>query len=59
MLSMIRKKGQIIRIGDDIKIIVYRVDEQDGYVTLAFEAPKEVIILRTEVLKRKRRMESK
>ena len=48
-LVITRKNGQALHIGDDIKVTVY-TDPQSSQVKLAIEAPKEVVILREELL---------
>jgi carbon storage regulator CsrA len=48
MLVLGRKAGQIINIDDDISVIVLDVDAR-GYVTLGFDAPKDVAIWRAEI----------
>ena len=48
MLVLSRRKGQVIRIGKDIKIVVVGVSK-DGRVRLGIEAPKDVTINRQEV----------
>lgn len=49
MLVVGRKKGESIIIGDDIEITVVKVE--DGAVKLAISAPKDVTILRKELVK--------
>ncbi|GKU23556.1 carbon storage regulator CsrA [Clostridium folliculivorans] len=49
MLVLTRKKGQSLLIGDDIEISVIKLD--DGSVKLAISAPKELSILRKELVK--------
>ncbi|GFZ30986.1 carbon storage regulator [Clostridium zeae] len=49
MLVLTRKKGQSLLIGDDIEISVIKLD--DGSVKLAIRAPKELSILRKELVK--------
>ncbi|AZR73898.1 carbon storage regulator [Anoxybacter fermentans] len=49
MLILTRKKDESILIGDDIKITV--VDFQKNQVKLGIEAPKDLIILREELIK--------
>ncbi len=49
MLVIKRKEGESILIGDDIEISV--VKAEDGTVRLAIDAPKEVTILRKELVK--------
>lgn len=48
MLVINRKKDQSILIGDDIEIKIVKVE--DGSVKLAISAPKDVTILRKEIL---------
>lgn len=48
MLVLSRKKGESILIGDDIEISVIKID--DGAVKLSINAPKEVSILRKELV---------
>ncbi|RXM78536.1 carbon storage regulator [Clostridium tetani] len=48
MLVVGRKKGESIIIGDDIEVTVVKVD--DGTVKLAISAPKDVTILRKELV---------
>ncbi|MEY2341132.1 carbon storage regulator CsrA [Acidithiobacillus sp. IBUN Pt1247-S3] len=47
MLVLTRRKGQAIRIGDDIRIVVTRID--DGQVRIGIETPTGVSILREEL----------
>lgn len=47
MLVLSRKVGERIMIGDDVSVQVVRI--RDGQVRLAFEAPRHVTILRTEL----------
>ena len=49
MLVITRKKGESILLGDDIEITIVNLDEQN--VKIAISAPREVIILRKELLK--------
>lgn len=49
MLVVGRKKGESIIIGDDIEVTVVKID--DGAVKLAISAPKDVTILRKELVK--------
>jgi carbon storage regulator len=49
MLVITRKKDDSIFIGDDIEVIVVKID--DGSVKLAIKAPKDVTILRKELYK--------
>lgn len=48
MLVLSRKKGESILIGDGIEISVIKID--DGLVKLSINAPKEVSILRKELV---------
>lgn len=50
MLVVTRKKDQSILIGDDIEIKITKIE--DGSVKIAIEAPKEMTILRKEVLEK-------
>ena len=50
MLILTRKPGEKIRIGDDITIHV--VDIGKGNVRIGVEAPKDVSIMRDEVVER-------
>lgn len=50
MLVLTRRRGERIKIGDDIEVIVTRV--VDGAVRLAIVAPKTTKIVRTELVKR-------
>lgn len=47
MLVLKRKAGQVIRIGDDIRIIVV-----EGYCRLGVEAPRDIEVHREEVYMR-------
>lgn len=49
MLVITRKKDESILIGDNIEIVVVKVD--DSSVKLAINAPKDVKILRKELYK--------
>jgi carbon storage regulator len=48
MLVISRKENQKIKIGDDIEIVVVSIDKNQ--VKIGIEAPKEVQILRSELL---------
>ncbi len=48
MLVLQRKKGQTLMIGDNIKITV--VDVTSDSVKLAIDAPRDIAILREELL---------
>lgn len=47
MLIITRKKGESLMIGDDIEIIVSKID--DGSVKIGIKAPREIQILRKEL----------
>ncbi|ADK14022.1 MULTISPECIES: carbon storage regulator CsrA [Clostridium] len=49
MLVISRKKGESLRIGEDIEITVVKID--DGSVKLSISAPRNVTILRKELYK--------
>jgi len=48
MLVISRKENQKIKIGDDIEIVVVSIDKNQ--VKIGIEAPKEIQILRSELL---------
>lgn len=48
MLILTRKKEESIVIGENIEIVV--VDIEDGKVKLGIKAPKDIEILRKEIL---------
>lgn len=48
MLVLGRKPGEYIMIGDKIKVLVMR--SEDGDLRLAIHAPKEITIVRGELL---------
>lgn len=48
MLVLSRRRGESIQVGDSIVITV--VELRDGKVRLAFTAPRDVPIFRTELL---------
>jgi carbon storage regulator len=50
MLVLTRKSGEGIRIGDDIRIVV--VDIKDNQVKLGIEAPQSLMVHRDEIYKR-------
>ncbi|HFL2188237.1 carbon storage regulator CsrA [Pseudomonas putida] len=50
MLVIGREVGEIIMIGDDIRIMVLQA--HDGVVRIGVEAPREVTVHRSEVYKR-------
>lgn len=47
MLIITRKKGESLMIGNDIEIIISKID--DGSVKIGIKAPKDVNILRKEL----------
>ena len=47
MLVLTRKSGEGIRIGDDIRIVV--VDIKENQVKLGIEAPQELMVHRDEI----------
>ena len=47
MLIITRKKGESLMIGDDIEIIISKIE--DGSVKIGIKAPKELTILRKEL----------
>lgn len=47
MLIITRKKGESLMIGEDIEIIISKID--DGSVKIGIKAPKDVSILRKEL----------
>ncbi|KYH34800.1 hypothetical protein CLTEP_12650 [Clostridium tepidiprofundi DSM 19306] len=49
MLVIKRKKGEAIKIGDNVEITIVKIEE--GAVKIAIDAPKEVSILRKELIK--------
>jgi|MucameStandDraft_1065616.scaffolds.fasta_scaffold21348_3 carbon storage regulator len=48
MLILRRKAGESLLIGDNIKITV--ISTEDGGVRLAIDAPKEITVLREELV---------
>lgn len=49
MLVITRKEGQRVFIGDDIEVVVSRI-LPDGRVRLSIKAPRDVRIVREELL---------
>lgn len=47
MLTLSRKKNEVIKIGDDISIVVVSI--KNGKVKLGIDAPKDVPVHRLEV----------
>lgn len=52
MLSITRRKGQSFFIGDDVE--VYISDVQRGNVKVSIDAPKEIKIMRKELLEKEK-----
>ena len=48
MLVISRKIGEKIKIGDDIEVFIISIDKNQ--VKLGIEAPKEITILRSELI---------
>lgn len=51
MLVLTRKTGQVVRIGDRIRVTLGRM-MPDGRVRLCIDAPKDVKIVREELVAR-------
>lgn len=51
MLVLTRKINESVQIGENVRVIVSRIDGDK--VKLVFDAPKEIAIYRTEVLEKK------
>lgn len=49
MLVLTRRKEEVIRVGDNIEIVVVEID--GGRVKIGVKAPPDVIILRQELVK--------
>lgn len=47
MLIITRKKGESLMIGDDIEIVISKVEE--GCVKIGIKAPREIQVLRKEL----------
>ncbi len=52
MLSLMRKKGETIKIGDDIEIVILEI-RASSQVQVGINAPREVNIARGEIYQRK------
>jgi len=50
VLVIKRKKGEAIKIGDNIEITIVKIE--DGAVKIAIDAPKDISILRKELIKK-------
>ncbi|MCP4283954.1 MAG: carbon storage regulator [Gammaproteobacteria bacterium] len=53
MLSLSRKEGESIYIGEDVKMTVHRIDRNQ--VRLSFVAPRNVTIDREEVFRARKK----
>jgi len=53
VLIIIRKRGESILIGDNIKIVVHSISGK--YVKIGIDAPKDVSIQREELLTKKKK----
>lgn len=51
MLVLLRNVGESVLIGDDIRVVVTKV-EAGGRVYLGIEAPREIPILRDDAVRR-------
>lgn len=49
-LTVTRKTGQSIQIGDDITVTVHMEPSRKGTMRVSIEAPRDVKVLRTELL---------
>ena len=47
MLIITRKKGESIMVGDNIEIVISKIE--DGSVKIGINAPKDISILRKEI----------
>lgn len=52
MLVLTRRVDEIVKIGDDIEIMVVKIDGR-GQVKLGITAPKDVVVDRLEVYERR------
>lgn len=50
-----RRAGEAILIGDDIRVVVSKIDAEEGKVGIAIDAPPEVSVDREEFRKHKER----
>lgn len=48
MLILARKRDEVVKIGENIEVKVLEI--RGGTVRLGFEAPKDVLILRSELV---------
>lgn len=51
MLVLTRREGEVVLIGDDIRVMVVRI-KPNGQVQLGIEAPRDVLVLREEIAER-------
>lgn len=51
MLILTRREGEVIRIGNDVQVVV--VGMQGNHVRLGIEAPRDIHILRQELIDRR------
>ena len=56
MLCLTRKVGERIRIGKDIWVCV--VEKRDGRLVIGIQAPKDVPVVREELIKREEKPEA-
>ena len=56
MLVLTRRVGETLKIGDDIEIVV--LSDERGQVRLGIDAPKNINIVRSELLLRPREIKS-
>jgi len=49
MLVLSRKIGEKVSIGDGVVITIVQVDKSSGQVKVGIDAPRDVLILRTEL----------
>ena len=52
MLILTRKINQSVIIGKDADVVISVLDSREGYVRLGFDAPREILIYREEILKK-------
>jgi len=57
MLVLTRKTGEVITIGQDVRVKVISI--QDGQVKLGIEAPRELMIFRAELYEQIQRQNEK
>jgi len=50
MLVLSRRVGETLLIGDDVRITILRVNRKK--VRVGIEAPKEVVVLRSELVRK-------